>query len=217
LPIYLHEELGAGPYEVAAFAVAGAIGVGAGLLWSGYRLIPGQAPVVMRFVLVAVTACLLALVTLADAIGQLGRPVVLVMALGLPAAWLLGYCCTVASGSARAVLSDLTPSGRQARVFATQATITDLFVIVPVLVSGFATDMAGGRTGLVLVGIIGAGTLLFLERAMVARWRVRRGLRRSSEAPGSTSPTASPGNREEAVRPYRLDAPRREVVAALSD
>lgn len=65
--------------------------------------------------------------------------------------------------SGRLTLTELAPAGAQGRVHAVQLAITESLLVVPVLVAGLATAVAGARVTLAVVGIIAVVTLFAME------------------------------------------------------
>src|SRR5690606_14416220 len=87
----------------------------------------------------------------------------------LPVAFLLGLCFAGALVSARMVLSETAPIGHQARVCATQLTLTEAVLILPLALAGVGTEVAGARVALLVLGVTGVGLLLMLEGLLAAR------------------------------------------------
>lgn len=180
-PLYLSANLGLGrPGIIALFAV-GALGAGLGLLWSGRGLSLGSAPRAMRLALTGMVGAVALLVLLGHPVeeaSELSRLAFLAgigagphvsFAAALPLALLLGICISVAPIGARAVLTDTAPAGQQARVFATQATVSHAAVILPLLLAGAGTQLAGPRVTLTVLGVVGFAVLLTLERLQIGR------------------------------------------------
>jgi len=80
-----------------------------------------------------------------------------------PVAFLVGLAVTLALVSARVALTAAAPLAHQSRVFALQATLTDSFVVLPLLLMGIGVEVAGARPVLAAMGLIGALTFVFIQ------------------------------------------------------
>src|SRR5206468_498272 len=139
------------------------------------RLTLPAAQQAMRFALIGSVASVLALIMLGQGLHELAehsRVALLVMigesprtalVAAAPVALVLGLCFSIAPIGARAVLTDTAPSGQQARVFASQATISHAAVIPLLVLAGAGTQYAGPETTLLFIATIGVGLLLALE------------------------------------------------------
>ncbi len=175
LPIYLVRDLDLSRPGVAAIAIPGVIGVLLGLLWVGRSFSLADAPRVMRLTLLGTVVSVLALAALDHGLGLANlawRASIIPHAevgidssvfVAVPVALLLGICVAVAPIGARAVLSATAPHGQQARVFASQAMLTEILIILPLLMAGFGTELAGPRVTFGFVAAVGVVVMFVLE------------------------------------------------------
>lgn len=175
LPAYLMTELDLSRPGVVAIAVPGVLGALLGLFWVGRSFSLADAPRVMRLTLLGTVVSVLALAALDHGLGlanlawrasivphvEIGMNSGIVVA--IPVALLLGICVAVAPVGARAVLSATAPHGQQARVFASQAMFTEFLIILPLLLAGFGTELAGPRVTFGFVAGVGVVLMLVLE------------------------------------------------------
>jgi hypothetical protein len=86
--------------------------------------------------------------------------------IALPASFVLGLAFSGALISARVTLTGTAPVGQQARIFATQGTLTEALLVLPLLLTGVGTEVAGARATLGAIGIVAvlAGLILELPR-----------------------------------------------------
>lgn len=180
-PVYLRRELGLAEGQVGLLAGPAALGVLAGSWWAVRSARGPTAVARARTAVVAATVGLVALSGLADGVA---RAVTLVpdslgphadaalvrTAVAFPVAGLLGAAFGLAPIAGRAALSELTPRGLQARAFATQATLSDLVVIAPLLGSGIGVELLGARLAFAFVAAAGLAVLVVLEGARLRRW-----------------------------------------------
>jgi hypothetical protein len=175
LPLYLRNDISLGE-EWGIFLVApGAAGVLAGLAWSAAAVTPEVSQKVMRLALLSMVVGVFALASLdygLDAVltlSQVGPLVDLEASLNttfmvaFPVAFLVGLAVTLALVSARVALTAAAPLAHQSRVFAVQATLTDSFVVLPLLLMGIGVEVAGARPVLAAMGLIGAATFVFIQ------------------------------------------------------
>ena len=182
IPLYLAEDLRLSSIWTLVIIVPAIAGGLAGLGWAARGLHVRLAPQVMRLTLLGTIASAVALAGLGeglaaftgiagiDWLGGLRDPASLSIIVAIPVALLLGICFVVAPVGSRTVLSATAPGGEQGRVFATQATLTDLVAIIPLLAAGIGTEIAGARTTFLFIGVLGAALFVLLELQ-----RVRRG------------------------------------------
>jgi MFS family permease len=175
LPLYIRNDISLGE-EWGIFLLApGAAGVIAGLAWSAAAVTPEVSQKVMRLALVSMVAGVLALASLdygleaVLTLSQVGPLVDLEASLNttfmvaFPVAFLVGLAVTLALVSARVALTAAAPVAHQSRVFAVQATLTDSFVVLPLLLMGIGVEVAGARPVLAAMGLIGAATFVFIQ------------------------------------------------------
>jgi hypothetical protein len=84
-------------------------------------------------------------------------------AVALLLAPVLGFCIGIAPIAARSVLTDSAPAGQQARVFASQGTVSQALVVAPLFLAGFGTEQAGAQATLAAIGALGLALFLALE------------------------------------------------------
>ncbi|MDZ7729703.1 MAG: hypothetical protein U5Q44_16725 [Dehalococcoidia bacterium] len=181
LPIYVAQELQLGSVEAFALLIPGGLGVLLGLGWAGRALRVEMAPQVMRWTLAGGVLGLLALAVLGNALagavdafelatfGLTEDPVRLSVIVAIPVALLLGLCFSVAPTCSRSVLSAMAPAGEQARVFASQAMLTDILSLAPLLLAGIGTEMYGARATLLAAGAVGAALFVGIELVRAVR------------------------------------------------
>ena len=193
LPAFIKDDIDLGSLGAAFVLVPGTLGIITGLVWASRLLTVGRAPAAMRTASLLLLAGLFTLafvdhgLTLAaqntmpgpvrDAEAWLNTTAAVVV----PASFLGGLGMIVAVMSARLVLAELAPAGAQGRVHAVQLAITESFLVIPVLVAGVATAMAGARITLAVVGILAVLTLFAME------------LRRAPLVRPAPEPAAEPG------------------------
>ncbi len=175
VPIYVAHEMPLERMQQVALAATGVAGAGVGLLWAGRRLHHYSHVRVMRMTLMGTVTSLVALAVAGHALagsvratrlplpGSFGDVTDVSFAVAIPVAFLLGVCFAVGPIGARAVLTHTAPAGQQARVFAMQATFTDSLVIVPLMLAGAGTQLAGAWATFVFVALIGIGVLVALD------------------------------------------------------
>ncbi len=175
LPLYLRNDISLGE-EWGIFLVApGVVGVLAGLAWSAAAVTAEVSQKVMRLALVSMVIGVFALASLdygleaVLTLSQVGPLVDLEASLNttfmvaFPVAFLVGLAVTLALVSARVALTAAAPLAHQSRVFAVQATLTDSFVVLPLLLMGIGVEVAGARPVLAAMGLIGAATFVFIQ------------------------------------------------------
>lgn len=176
LPLYLRNDISLGE-EWGLFLVApGALGVVAGLAWSAAAVTSEVSQRVMRLALVSMVVGVFALAALdygLSAVLTITRfgPLIDLEAdlnttiiVAFPVAFLVGCAVTLALVSARVALTAAAPLAHQSRVFAVQATLTDAFVVLPLLLMGVGVEVAGARPVLAAMGVVGLATLVFIEQ-----------------------------------------------------
>lgn len=175
LPAYLLAIAGPGRAGFIAVAIPAAVGAVLGMLWAGTQFRLPEAQRVMRATLLGAIVSLFALAGLESGLGLAGIVLQAAnvttsgvgfdadLALVLPVALLFGASISIAPIAARAVLSATAPHGQQARVFASQSTLSEILGIVPLLLAGLGTEVAGPQPTLGLVAVAGLGLLLVLE------------------------------------------------------
>jgi len=151
------------------------LGVLAGLAWSAAAVTAEVSQKVMRLALVSMVIGVFALASLdygLEAVltfSQVGPLVNLEASLNttfivaFPVAFLVGLAVTLALVSARVALTAAAPLAHQSRVFAVQATLTDSFVVLPLLLMGIGVEVAGASPVLAAMGLIGAATFVFIQ------------------------------------------------------
>ena len=178
-PLYLVHELGFERMEMLIVIVPAVLGAIAGLAWASKRYTSAGAPFAMRLTLLAAVATLFGFASLGGGSGwgevisatahlDFVEPYVRPEAvLAVPLALTLGVCFSLAPIGARAVLSEVSPRGQQGRVFAAQATFTELMVVIPLLVAGVGTEVVGPRTTLAFIAVVGLAVLAVLETSLL--------------------------------------------------
>lgn len=189
LPAYMTVDLGLTGSARLALVGPAALGAAAGLWWAGRNVTPAGAGGVLRLAILGSAVSVIALATLGAAVANLAasgegtlarlledtKQVSVVVA--VPVALLLGACFTLIPIAARTVLTATAPSGHHARVFAMQATFTDVLSLLPLLLFGASAELAGARTTLLFVGLCGVGLLVAFEY-----FRMPMGVRRRASA-----------------------------------
>jgi MFS family permease len=175
LPLYLRDDLHLSSGQLIVLAVPVGIGVLAGLAWAGRTLTLASAPAALRLALVAVIVCLLALAGLADGLGAFAgfsritalSPLenwgAVSMVVALPAALLLGLCLSAVPIGARTILTETAHRHEQARVFSTQAVLSDLLIVTPLLLTGASVEVIGARSAFILIATLGIALFFILE------------------------------------------------------
>ncbi len=181
LPAYLVATAGPGRTGLIVALAPAALGALLGLLWAGTQLRLSEAERVMRTTLLGVIVSLFALAGLESGLGLAGIALDAAdlttrgagfdidLVLALPVALLFGASLSVAPIAARAVLSATAPHGSQARVFASQSTLAEMLGVLPLLLAGLGTEVAGPRPTLGLVAVAGTALFLALEAASASR------------------------------------------------
>lgn len=180
VPLYLAQDLRLDALEPAAILVPAIVGGFIGLAWSARALHLHIAPQVMRLTLLGTVAAAIALAGLGDGLatltelgsvgfGSLQNPVHMSVAVAMPVALLLGMCFVVAPIGARTVLTATAPRGEHGRVFATQATLTDVLALAPLALAGIGTEMAGARVVFLVIGAMGVVLFAALELLSIRR------------------------------------------------
>jgi hypothetical protein len=175
VPIYFAHDLRLESIEPLAVVVPAVLGILAGLFWAFRALHVGMAPAVMRMTLLGIIVSVVALAGLGNGLAMLTslsahgpleylhNPAHLSLAVAVPIALLLGICFVVAPIAARTVLTATARGREQGRVFATQAMLTDVLAITPLIIVGVGTEIAGARAMFLFVGAIGATLFIALE------------------------------------------------------
>jgi MFS family permease len=178
-PIYLAHELGLHRAEMLFVVVPALLGAVIGLAWASRKFTSANAPVAMRLTLAAAIFTLFGMAALGggsglgsvlsasapfDFLTPLVRPQIV---LAVPLALALGLCFSVAPIGARAVLSEVSPRGQHGRVFAAQATFTELMVLLPLVIAGVGTEMVGPRSTFAFVAVVGLAVLIALETTVL--------------------------------------------------
>jgi len=182
LPLYLQHDLRVGRDATALLFVPGVIGAVIGVAWCSRTVTLERTRETMRLALLGMIVAMLALSLFDGGLGvvmQLSRigPIVHLDSrqdvsyfVALPVAFLLGLSLSGAIIGARVALTETAPLGQQARVFAVQETITEAFLLLPLLAAGLAVQFAGPRVLLAAIG--GAATIAFLVMERSERRRV---------------------------------------------
>ncbi|PFG73365.1 hypothetical protein [Tepidiforma thermophila] len=182
LPLYLRNDLAAGSLGAGAVISAAALGVAAGLLLAAFRLRPQEASGTMRAAVLAMAVGTFALAALdyglraALELTEFGPLVDLDLRLGasfavaVPVAFLLGLAVCLALLAGRTALTAAAPAAHQSRVFAVQATLTDAFVVLPLVLFGVGVEVAGARPVLALMGGVAGFAFLVLEGRILVSW-----------------------------------------------
>jgi hypothetical protein len=165
LPLYLHREMAVGREALIFLLVPGVAGIVAGLIWAG-GVTRERSASAMRMALLGMTVAVFALAALdygvtavlefsqIPTIVRLEATMNTTFVVALPVAFLVGVSLAVAVVSSRVALTEYTPLGQQARVFAAQATITDAIVVLPLVLMGVGVQFAGARPMLAAMGVL---------------------------------------------------------------
>jgi MFS family permease len=180
-PRLCRSALGLTGHEEIALSALAAAGTVAGLVWATRWLTGAMAGRVMRLALIGIIASLLTLVAIGGTMDEMAEHTG-VGVLGLlnhssranllaaaPAIIVLGFFLAAAPIAARATLSDTAPRDQQARVFACQALISHAAVLLPLLLAGAGTQVAGPRVTLLAIGVVGMVLFVALEAARMRR------------------------------------------------
>jgi len=182
LPLYLRNDLAAGSLGAGAVIGAAGLGVAAGLLLAAFRLRPRAAGGTIRAAVLAMAVGTFALASLdyglraALELTEFGPLVDLDLRLGtayavaVPVAFLLGLSVSLALLAGRTALTAAAPAAHQSRVFAVQATLTDAFVVLPLVLFGVGVEVAGARPVLALMGGVAGFAFLVLEGRILVSW-----------------------------------------------
>jgi hypothetical protein len=177
VPRYLRRDLELSQAQTIAVFVSAGLGAAIGLVWILRSFHAARAPGAMRAALVSAASVFAllavgrpALETLTrssrlDIIADAGGSTEVALGTTLALALVLGFCLSVAPVVARTALSARVPAGHQARVFATQATLTHATAILPLVLTGLMAQTAGPRPTLFFLSLCGALLLLALHRA----------------------------------------------------
>lgn len=176
LPLYLQHDLQVGRNATALLFVPGVIGAVIGVAWCSRTVTLERTRETMRLALLGMLVSMLALSLFDGGLGvviQLSRigPIVHIDSshdvtyfVAFPVAFLLGLSLSGAIVGARVALTETAPLGQQARVFAVQETITEAFLVLPLLASGLAVQFAGPRVLLAAIGAAALIAFLAMER-----------------------------------------------------
>ncbi|MEZ4553183.1 MAG: MFS transporter [Dehalococcoidia bacterium] len=179
LPPYVADDLDLSVVQMIVIAGVAGLGGVAGFYWTSRTLTLRVAPTALKVTLLLMVVSLLALSALTDGFvagpGAAGfeflQPLNLLrassFAVPFSVAAILAMSLTVAPIGARTILTETAPRAHQARVFATQGIVTDLVVLLPILLSGLGTELAGARVTLLVLAAVGLGMFILLERV----WR----------------------------------------------
>ncbi|MCK9517406.1 MAG: MFS transporter [Dehalococcoidia bacterium] len=187
LPFYLSHDLGIGSEGLAFLVVPGAagaiLGLGAGLK----KMSTHSAAALMRRSLAGMLVALFAFAVFdygVRAVIELSgvRPIVELEAsmnttyiVALPAAFLLGLSLSLAVVASRVALTGTAPQGQQARVFAGAELLTESLLVLPLLLTGVGTEVAGARVTLAAIGGAGVAVVIACEAPLVlARFSAMR-------------------------------------------
>jgi MFS family permease len=187
LPFYLQHDLGLGREALVFLFLPGIAGAAGGLWWAGRTLDLERAQATMRLAVIGMIVSVFALAALdygLNAVAQYSQvpPIARLEAsmnttfvVAVPVALLLGLSLSGALVSARVALTATAPEEQQARVFATQATVTDALLVLPLLLTGLGTEFAGARVTLAAIGLVTLLALAALELPGRARGALRVG------------------------------------------
>ncbi len=199
LPFYMSSDLGLGAQGIAYLFVPLVVGVVVGLLWAGKTVTLESAPGVMRMIFIGLIVGALAAAALdygltaaaqyshVPPIARLEADLNTTFAVALPVAFLLGLCFATALVTCRLVLTETAPIGQQARVFATQLTLTEALILLPLAIAGIGTEWAGARATLGVVAVLGVVLLVMME-LMMAEKRVAQQTGGQVDEPAPVAP-----------------------------
>jgi hypothetical protein len=174
-PFYLAGELGFGHNEIVTVAALVAVGTGAGLFWAARWLTVAAAPRLMQVTLAGAVVAIFALAAAGSPWGaaeRLGSDLAFVslstpidgrLLAVLPIALILGLAAGIAPISARALLTHVAGAGHQGRIFASQATVTDAIIAMPLLLTGAGIEHAGPEVALASLASAGLALLLLVR------------------------------------------------------
>lgn len=181
LPPYVADDLGLSVTELAVIAAVAGLGGVAGFYWTSRTLTLHVAPRALKVTLLLIVVSLVTLSAMnARFIASPGmdgfevlEPLNLLrassFAVPFTVAAILAMSLTVAPIGARTILTETAPREHQARVFATQSIVTDVAVVIPLLLSGVGTELAGARVTMLVLAGFGLGMFVLLERVLHAR------------------------------------------------
>lgn len=175
VPPYIRDDLTLSQLQLGGAVALGITGSIVGLVWCGRALTLERAAFAMRMTFGVMSASLLALAALgwmlaevADigALAVAGTEVAFdpTVAVAFPIGMFLGAAVSVALIGSRSVLTETAPARQHSRVFATQAVLNDIAVLVPLLVAGIGTELASARVTFGFIGGVGVLALFALER-----------------------------------------------------
>ncbi|MCC6387613.1 MAG: MFS transporter [Dehalococcoidia bacterium] len=175
LPLYLRHDLGL-PNSALAYLVApGVIGIVLGLAWTNRGVNLERSRMVMRYSVAGLVVAVFALamfdyglaavvnLTTLQPISQLRIHMNATFVVALPAAFLLGLGLSTTLVSARVALTESAPVGQQSRVFATQETLTEGLLVLPMLLTGIGAEIAGARMTLAAIGMVSLAAFVIIE------------------------------------------------------
>ncbi len=183
LPLYLRHDLQVGRDATGLLFVPGVVGAIVGVAWCSRTVTLERTRETMRMALLGMTVAMFALSLFDGGLGvaiELSRigPIVhldsaqdVTYMVAFPVAFLLGLSLSGAIIGARVALTETAPLGQQARVFAVQETITEAFLLLPLLASGLAVQFAGPRVLLAVIGGVALVALIAMERPRMAGQR----------------------------------------------
>lgn len=182
LPPYVADDLQLSIRELAVIAAVAGVGGMAGFFWTSRTLTLGVAPRALKVTLLLMVLSLLTLALLNgrfiaspgsgfEALEPLNLLRASSFAVPFSIAAALAISLTVAPIGARTILTETAPPEHQARVFATQAIVTDIVVMLPLLLSGLGTQFAGARVTLLVLAAVGLAMFLLLEHVMTRAGR----------------------------------------------
>lgn len=175
LPSYIRDQVDLGSLGAVLLFVPGALGIATGLAWASRRLTLETAFPTMRNASLILLSALFAFAfldhgvsiatqnTMPASVRAIEASLNTTAAVVVPASFAAGMGMALVLMSGRLTLTELAPTGAQGRVHAVQLAITESLLVVPVLVAGLATAVAGARVTLAVVGIIAVVTLFAME------------------------------------------------------
>jgi len=179
LPFYLSHDLGVGGAGLAFLVIPGGVGALVGLAVGLRTHSADVAASAMRRSLAGMLVALFAFAAfdygLRAVVELSGVPPLLeldlsmntTLVVAMPAAFLLGYSLTLAVVASRVTLTTTTPLGQQSRVFAGAELLTESLLVLPLLLMGIGTEIAGARVTLAIIGFAGLAVVLASEAPVV--------------------------------------------------
>jgi MFS family permease len=199
LPGYVQDEVALGKMGVALILLPGIAGIVAGLIWAARSLCLDRVLGAMRYASLGLFLSLFLLAFVDHGVSIAARNTVpraeealnMTALMVVPAGFFAGLGMSVLLMSARMALTESAPRGAQGRVHAVQLTMTESILVVPILLAGVATAMAGTRLTLTVVGVLACIVLLGMESYRASRRLAESGVLTADPTAITVQPSAN--------------------------